>query len=58
MALQVGSTRSGIYVGNLEKAIDVSQEPGIGRARREIEISEDFLPRLGGVRPLSQWFHA
>ena len=45
-------------IDHLEKVIDVSQEPGICRAGRKIEISEDFLPRLGGIGPLAQLFHA
>ena len=45
-------------IDHLEEVIDVSQEPGICRAGRKIEISEDFLPRLDGIRPLAQLFHA
>ena len=45
-------------IDHLEKVVDVSQEPGIRRAGRKIEISEDFLPCLDGIRPLAQLFHA
>ena len=48
--------RAGIY--HLEEVVDVLQEPGIRRAGRKVEISEDFLPCLHGIRPLTQLFHA
>ena len=36
-------------IQGLEESVDVFQEPGVGCAGGEIEVSDDFLPRLGGI---------